>query len=112
LDVFATAVYDFGLHPDVFLSITPAQFHAIGKRYELHQAQSDYRSGIIASIMYNIHRGDSAPMTPADFFQSLQELRGDEAPTRPQVAQRAEQTGEEMLAHMLTLKAFGSQPLS
>lgn len=85
----AVARYDLGLTEQEFWDLTPAQFDALNERHVLHKQMEDYRAGLIASILCNIHRQEgSEAMEPADFFTDL-----------PRSKPRA-MSGEEIMAHL------------
>lgn len=55
-----------------FDSLSPSDLGDIITIIEEDTRAADYRAGIIASVMANIHAGkDSQPFYPSDFFQSL-----------------------------------------
>lgn len=85
----SVARYDLGLSEQEFWELTPAQFDSLNERHVLHKQVEDYRAGLIASILCNIHRkeGDT-PLEPADFFGNL-----------PRSGKR-EMTPEQILAHL------------
>lgn len=70
--MLSVARYDLGLNEDEFWELTPAQFDAINERHLVHRQMEDYRAGVIASILVNIHKEQGAkPAEPSDFFGSL-----------------------------------------
>lgn len=72
----AIARYDLGLTEAEFWDLTPAQFVALNKRHLIHRQMDDYRSGVIAAVMCNLHRSkDSPALQPSDFFSSLPEVK-------------------------------------
>jgi hypothetical protein len=61
-----------GLTDEEFWELTPAQFEALNNRHLVHQQMSDYRAGLIASILCNVNRKEGTkPLTASDFFSSL-----------------------------------------
>jgi hypothetical protein len=93
LELQAIARYDLELTESEFWELTPAQFDALNERHLVHAQMSDYRAGLIASILCNVNRKEGTkPLTPGDFFTSLPD------------ATAREMTGEEMLlrAEMIT----------
>jgi hypothetical protein len=99
LDAWAVAVYDFGLTEEQFLDLTPAKFRALSKRHELKNQLEDYRAGVIASLLYNIHRGKSAAKGPEAFFRSLAEE--DEKGKKSEKDRGM--SGQQMLIHMMNI---------
>lgn len=68
----SVARYDLGLTEEEFWELTPAQYDALNERHLIHRQMDDYRAGVIASILCNIHKEKgSKPAEPADFFSSL-----------------------------------------
>lgn len=54
--MWATAVYDYGLTEEQFWELTPAQYHALGRRFDMEKEHNDYGFGTIASILFNAHK--------------------------------------------------------
>ncbi len=61
-----------------------AEFDALNPRdvgdlltvYDEHERQLDYRAGVVASIIANVHAGkDAEPYGPWSFFPSLEVMR-------------------------------------
>lgn len=49
--------------------MTPAQFAALTDRLALERERADYRAGVIAATLANVHRSSRArPYRPEDFF--------------------------------------------
>lgn len=91
----AVARYDLGLTEEEFWDITPAQFDALNERHVLHKKMEDYRAGLIASILCNIHREQGTEATePADFFTDLPR-------SKPRTM-----SGEEIMAHLKKVTAM------
>jgi hypothetical protein len=99
LDAWAVAVYDFGLPEEQFLDLTPAKFRALSKRHEHRNQLEDYRAGVIASLLFNIHRGKSPAKGPDAFFRSLAE----EEEKAKKSGQDRGMTGQQMLIHMMNV---------
>jgi len=100
LDAWAVAIYDFKLTEEQFFDLTPAKFRALGKRHELRNQLEDYRAGVIASLLYNIHRGKGTAKGPEAFFRSLREEEIKDDP----LARPGDMTGKQMLHHMMTVQ--------
>lgn len=84
----AIATYDLHLTEEQFWRLTPVQFNKLIERYEIIRKETDYRFGLIASILWNSNYTNKRK--PGDFFKEPGEDDGE--PTM---------TGEEMLAHMM-----------
>lgn len=98
MDAWAVAIYDFRLTEEQFLDLTPAKFRALSKRHEHHNQLEDYRAGVIASLLFNIHRGKTPAKGPEAFFRSLAEE--DE---KAQKAHNRGMSGQQMLVHMMNV---------
>lgn len=60
---------EFGISEDEFWELTLREFVTLADRYRERERRADYRAGIIASLIFNAHRTESAdPMEPGDFF--------------------------------------------
>ena len=57
--------------------MTTEEFWQLYDEYDLREAEADYRAGIIAATLANIHRDPDKqqPYEPADFFLRLRRLR-------------------------------------
>jgi len=67
--MWAAAVGQLRLRPDDCWSLTFEEFEALWSAYEAQQDLENYRAGIIASLLYNIHRGkNQKPLGWEDFF--------------------------------------------
>jgi hypothetical protein len=67
--MWAAAVAQLRLSPADFWDLTFEEFEALWKAYEAQQDLENYRAGIIAALLYNIHRGkNQKPLGWEDFF--------------------------------------------
>ena len=56
LQLLAIGLYEFGLTSEQFWKLTPAQFAALSKQFNLARQREDYGFGMVASVLANIHR--------------------------------------------------------
>lgn len=71
--MWSLAVYDFGLSNEEFLRLTPAQFYALSKRFDVSRKHGDFGFGLVTSAIYNCHRkkGKKA-FEPSDFMPTYE----------------------------------------
>jgi hypothetical protein len=65
---------ELGVTEQRFWTMTPRMFHALHRRYWQGEKRADYRAGVVASLLANIHRDEKKRPTaykPEDFFASL-----------------------------------------
>ena len=60
-------MYEFGLTPQIFWSLTPAQFNAISRQFDDSRACSDFGFGTIAATIVNCHRDEKKHPMPFDW---------------------------------------------
>lgn len=61
---------------DEFDTLEPSDLHELLAEYEAAEAERDFRSGLAAIVLMNVHRGkDSPPVDLADYFPRLESLR-------------------------------------
>lgn len=54
-------------------ALEPGELPGLYGAWEDRQRRKDYRAGVVASLLANVHRESSArPFTPASFFPSLE----------------------------------------
>lgn len=64
-------VFDYGLKSEEFWRLTPAQFFALGKRFDAKRRHYDQGFGIVSSVVANCHRDPKKrpkPFTAEDFM--------------------------------------------
>jgi hypothetical protein len=70
--LWAIGRYDLGLSEEDFWELTFCKFHALCKRKQIDDKLLDFRSGVIACTIANVHRkAGSKAYTPEDFMPSL-----------------------------------------
>lgn len=69
--MWSIGVYDYRLRTDEFWRLTPAQFHALGKRFDADRKHQDLGFGIVTAMIANTHRDPKQrpkPFTAEDFM--------------------------------------------
>ena len=73
--MLSIGLYDYRLSKDEFWRLTPAQFHAIGKRFDVERKHQDQGFGIVSSVIANCHRNpkkQKKPFVAEDFMPVYQ----------------------------------------
>ena len=74
--MWSIGVYDYGLTDAEFWSMTPAQFYALGKRFDSDTKHQDLGFGIVSSVVANCNRDPKKkkkPFEPSDFMPKYEE---------------------------------------
>lgn len=67
--MWAAAAVDLALPPEVFWDLTMEEFTALWERHEARETLANYRAGLIASLLFNVHRGPKQrPVSWREFF--------------------------------------------
>ncbi|GIU78803.1 MAG: hypothetical protein KatS3mg005_2041 [Bryobacteraceae bacterium] len=67
--MWAAAAVDLSLPPGVFWDLTLEEFVALWERHEARETLANYRAGVIASLLFNVHRGPKQrPVSWREFF--------------------------------------------
>ena len=94
MSYWSVAVFDLGLTDKQFWKLTPAQFYALWERCLQSKQEADYRAGVVASMLYNIHRGKHPALDPEDFFASLKQNK------KKRAVRKREMSPEQMRQYM------------
>lgn len=77
------------------------QFNALCRAQQARESRQDLRFGILCSLIYNVNRGEDAPvLQPHDWFPSL---------PKPPARRERKQSPEQMLNFMRGHKKYVSQ---
>ena len=71
MTLWAIGRFDLGLSEQEFWRLTLRELAALLKRWRFDQERADWRAGMVASVIANIHRDRkrrSKPFTPQDFM--------------------------------------------
>lgn len=66
-----------GINPERFWQLTPVEIGIEVEAQAKRQEKEDYRTGLICSVIYNMHRDSkkSKPMVPEDFMPAISDKK-------------------------------------
>lgn len=84
---------ELGLTPGQLADFDPEDFPPLFEAWKRRQEREDYRAGVVASILANVHRDSKTtpPYSPASFFSSLADMfPPDDGPSDEELERRLE----------------------